>query len=60
MNGAELVVDASLALKWVVEEPVAVGTALAGGPPHRAVQAELLHTVLTSDESVKSLLGPRM
>jgi hypothetical protein len=51
---------ASRARSTVASASVAVGTALASGPPHRAVQAELLHTVLTSDESVKSLLGPRM
>ena len=28
---------------------IAVGTAIAGRPPHRSVRAELLHTALTLD-----------
>ena len=39
---------------------VAVGTALASGPPHRSVQAGLLHTALTSDEGGKPLFRPGM
>jgi hypothetical protein len=31
-----------------IAPPVAVGTALAGGPPHRSVRAALPHTALTS------------
>jgi hypothetical protein len=33
----------------VVKKRVAVGTAIAGRPPHRSVQALLTHTALTSD-----------
>jgi hypothetical protein len=39
--------------------PVAVGTALTGGPP-RSVRAALLHTALTSDEGGEPLFGPGM
>ena len=37
---------------WYFQEvplPVAVGTAIAGRPPHRSVRAELPHTALTLD-----------
>ena len=32
---------------------IAVGTAIAGRPPHRSVRAELLHTALTFDVDVR-------
>ena len=40
--------------------PVAVGTALTGGPPHGSVRAALLHTALTLDEGGEPLFGPGM
>jgi uncharacterized membrane protein len=39
---------------------VAVGTALASGPPHRSVLARLAHTAPTSDKDVEALFRPRM
>jgi hypothetical protein len=39
---------------------VAVGTALASGPPHGSVQAGLRHTALTAGKSGQPLLRPGM
>jgi hypothetical protein len=43
-----------------VGDSVAVGTALANGPPHRSARAALLHTAPTLDDGGKALLRPRM
>ena len=40
--------------------PIAVGTALAGGPPHRSERAELPHSAPTSGSSDKAQLRVRM
>ena len=46
-------------LKWAKSGGIAVGTALAGGPPHRSVRAELPHTAPTSGHERQASVGMR-
>jgi hypothetical protein len=40
-----------------LDDPVAVGTALTGGPPHRSQRAELPHWAPASGANVEAFVG---